>query len=136
MKKILLLLVMLVIGLGAVSCSSSADKVAHNLGKQAEEFRILRRIATTNGITDKPVMEVVGYCSIETGSSDVQGMLELTCKNGENSYSKHFIYLSDNVNVYVEQLVGLDVPQYHYQVIFAPQAILPVPEIVGDDLGE
>jgi len=115
---------------------TSANRASYNLGRQAEEFRILRRIAAINGITDKPVIEIIGYCSIETDEADISGMLELTCKNGVDSYSKHFIYLSDNVNVFVEQLEGIDVPQYHYQVIFAPQSLLPIPEIVTDNIGE
>jgi hypothetical protein len=136
MKKLLVLLFMLVISLGIMGCESSADRVAHNLGKQAEEFRILRRIAAVNGITDKPIFEAVGFCSIETADSGAAGMMELTCRIGMDSYTKDFIYLSDNVLIVVEQLEGLDVPQYHKQIIFAPQALLPIPEIVGDNIGE
>lgn len=135
MKKIFMFLIIAVSLFIIVGCSS-ADRVGNNLGKQAEEFRILRRIAATNGITDEPVFEIIGFCSIQTDESAVAGMLELVCRNGEDSYSKHFLYLSDNVNVYVEQLIGIDVPQYHYQIIFAPQAFLPIPEIVGDDINE
>ncbi|MFW6026820.1 MAG: hypothetical protein ACOCRX_10810 [Candidatus Woesearchaeota archaeon] len=136
MKRLLLLLVIVISVFTFAGCNSSADRVAHNLGKQAEEFRILRRIAAVNGITDKPIFEAVGYCSIETSESGVSGMMELTCRVGKDNYTKDFIYLSDNVLIVVEQLEGLDVPQYHKQIIFAPQALLPIPEIVGGEIGE
>lgn len=135
MKKILVLLLVVVLSFMFVSCSS-ANRASYNLGRQAEEFRILRRIAAINGFTDKPVFEAIGYCSVETDEADLNGMLEITCKISEDNYAKHFIYLADNVNVVIEQLEGIDVPQYHYQMIFAPQALLPIPEIVYGEVGE
>ena len=136
MKKIFLFIIVILVGVSFIGCESSADRAASNLSKQAEEFRVLRRIAAVNGITDKPIFEAVGYCSIETSQSAAQGMMELTCKIGENNFTKDFIYLSDNVLIVVEQLEGLDVPQYHKQIIFAPQALLPIPEIVYGQIGE
>lgn len=135
MKKVILLILMVTISLTFAGCSS-ANRAAYNLGRQAEEFQIARRIAAINGITDKPVFEVIGFCSVESDEADLDGFLEMTCKNGEESFSKHFLYLGDNVNIYIEQLVGIDVPQYHYQIIFAPQALLPVPVIVSGPIGE
>ena len=62
--------------------------------------------------------------------------MEITCKNGDDSFAKHFVYLSDNVVVVVEQLEDIDVPQYHFQMVFAPQSLLPIPEIVGGKMGD
>lgn len=135
MKKLLVLILVLGIGFSLSGCTSS-ERVARNLNLEAEEFRLLRRIAAVNGITDKPIFEIVGYCSIETSESYAAGMLEIVCKVNEDEYTKHFVYLSDNVMIVVEQLEGVDVPRYHYQIIFAPQALLPIPEIVSGPLGE
>jgi len=128
---------MLVILLGFlfIGCTSS-ERVAYNLNIEAEEFRLLRRIAAINGITDEPLFEIAGYCSIETSESYVSGAMEITCKTNVDQFSKHFVYLSDNVLIVVEQLELADVPQYHYQIIFAPQAILPIPEIITGPIGE
>ena len=63
-------------------------------------------------------------------------MLEIICKTGPDKFSKHFVYLSDNVLIVVEQLDAVDVPQYHYQIVFAPQAILPIPVIASGPMGE
>ena len=133
-KKILLILVLL--GILFICGCRSATKVNYNLDIEAEEFRLTRRIAAINGITDKPLFEVIGQCSIETGASYAEGTMEITCKQGADLFTKHFVYLSDNVLIIVEQLEGVDVPQYHFQMIFAPQSILPIPEIVGGKLGD
>lgn len=117
-------------------CMRSSEKVAYNLDYQAEEFELTRRIAAINGITDKPVFEIIGQCSIETGASYVSGTMEIVCKTGDDAFTKHFIYLSDNVLIVVEQLDSIDVPQYHFQINFAPQSILPIPVITGGELGD
>lgn len=135
MKKILVFMLVILLGFLFSGCTSS-KRVAYNLNIEAEEFRLLRRIAAINGITDEPLFEIIGYCSIETASSHVAGTMEITCKINVDQFSKHFVYLSDNVLIVVEQLELADVPQYHYQIIFAPQAILPIPEIITGPVGE
>lgn len=117
-------------------CSRSSDRAAWNLDIDAEEFRLTRRIAAINGITDKPLFEIVGQCSIETADSYAAGTMEIICKTSDSKFTKHFVYLSDNVLIVVEQLEAVDVPQYHYQIIFAPQSLLPIPQIVGGSLGD
>lgn len=117
-------------------CARSSERAAYNLDIEAEEFQLTRRIAAVNGITDKPLFEIVGKCSIETSASYVAGAMEIICKVGEDKFTKNFVYLSDNVLIVVEQLEAVDVPQYHYQIVFAPQSLLPIPKIVGGDLGD
>lgn len=135
-KLIGLLIVLILIGSFTTGCMRSSERVAYNLDYKAEEFELTRRIVAINGFTDKPIFEIVGQCSIETGSSYVSGTMEITCQTGEDSFTKHFVYLSDNVLIVIEQLEGIDVPQYHFQINFAPQSILPVPVITSGNLGE
>jgi hypothetical protein len=137
MRKSNVFLVLILVGIALMgsACESSADTASYNLSRQAEEFRIARRISALNGFTNEPVFEAIGFCSVETSNSSAQGMLELTCKVGENDYTKDFVYLADNVNIVVEQLYGIDVPQYHKQFIFTPQKIIPMVEIVGGRIG-
>ena len=54
-KKILLLLSFLTILL--VSCRE-ADKVSHNISKEADNFNVVRRVAVINTRTDKVEFEV------------------------------------------------------------------------------
>ncbi len=124
MRKIgIAALVVATLLLGA--CSSDADVASSNLSKAAEQFEINRRIVFVNGITDTYLLSIEGRCSIEVGSTGVQGALEVTCKTGPDAFKKHFLGLSDNVSYFVEQLEPADVSVYHYRVFFRPQSILP-----------
>lgn len=136
MKKTILIILIIISAILISGCTRSSQRVAYNLDYKAEEFNLNRRIVAINGFTDKPIFEMFGRCSIETSSSYVSGTMEITCKTGENEFEKHFIYLSDNVLITVEQMNSIDVPQYHFQMVFAPQSILPIPEIVGGRIGE
>lgn len=104
-----------------IGCSTDADLASYNLSKDAEMFRIDRRVVFLNGITDTYMLSIEGKCSIE----DQGRQLEVTCKVGENAYKKHFLGLSDNVTYFVEQLKSADVSVYHYKVVFKPQSIIP-----------
>lgn len=125
-KKYLALAALPVLVLVGAACTDSkADVVSHNLSKDAEQFKIVRRIVFFNGITDKYLLTVEGRCSVETSESALGGSLEVTCKVGDGAYKKHFLGLSDNVSYFVEQIESADVSEYHYKVIFRPDAIVP-----------
>ncbi|RYG94842.1 MAG: hypothetical protein EON57_17675 [Alphaproteobacteria bacterium] len=109
------------VALTLAGCSSEADTTSHNLSKDADNFKIERRITFINGITDKYLLVVEGRCSIV----DDGGQLEVTCKTGENEYKKHFLGLSDNVTYVAEQIEGANVDAYHYKLIFRPETIVP-----------
>ena len=102
-------------------CQRDSEIASHNLSKKADMFQIKRRIVFYNGITDKYILSIVGYCSIK----DERNQLEVVCKTGPNEYKKHFLGLSDNVTYFAEQLDAKDVSTYHYEVVFKPQTILP-----------
>ena len=123
MKKFLAALIATVFLLAA--CSSDADVASKNLSKAAEQFEVFRRIIFFNGITDKYLLEIDGYCSVETDESALGGSLEVTCKLGPNEFKKHFLGLSDNVSYFVEQLDSVNVSTEHYRVIFKPETIVP-----------
>lgn len=129
MRKIFVYFAAIIAIAGALTaCSSKADVAAHNLSVQAEQFKIPRRIVAINGITDKYLLVVTGYCSVETTNSALGGSLEITCqvkKDGETKYFKDFLGLSDNVSYTVEQLKNVDVSTSHYSVLFRPETIVP-----------
>lgn len=135
MKKLLVLVALLVVSITLTGCSS-ADRVSENLSRQAEEFKILRNIRATNGITDSVIFEGVGFCSIETAEGNVAGMMEITCKTGPDSFTKDFVYLSDNVTITVIQLEGYDVPQYHKEFVFSAQSLIPMFDHEGGAIGD
>lgn len=104
---------------------SDADVASHNISKAAEQFEVARRIVAINGITDKYLLEIVGYCSVETSNSQLGGALEVTCKLGPGKFKKLFVGLSDNVTYTVQQIDPIKVSTSHYRVIFKPEAIIP-----------
>ncbi len=107
-------------------CATEADGVSYNLSQEAEKFQVLRRIVFLNGITDNYLLELQGYCAVDTGSqSAMEGALEVTCMTGPNKYKKHYLGLSDNVSYFVEQMEGNNVEPYRYQVNFHPEVIIP-----------
>jgi len=69
------------------------------------------------------MLSIEGRCSL--WNYDSTGQLTVTCKIWNNEYKKHFLWLSDNVTYFVEQLEPKDVSVYHYRVIFKPQSIIP-----------
>lgn len=125
-RSIAFVLVLISLPLLATACTQSdADVAAHNISKAAEQFEVARRIVGINGITDKYLWEITGYCSVETTDSGLGGSLEVTCKIGEHKYKKLFFGLSDNVTYVVQQIDPIDVSTTRYRVIFKPETIVP-----------
>ena len=116
----------LVIAFGIVGCND-ADVVSNNISKEADQFRVLRRVVFYNGITDQYMLSIEGFCSL--GNFDAERELSVTCKVGDNDYKKHYLGLSDNVTYFVEQLDGSNVSTDQYRVIFKPTVILPDIEV-------
>lgn len=134
MKKIRIILtiaVLLVLAATYAGCGgSNADTVNDNLGKECEKFNCQRRIVAINGITDKPLLDVEGRCSIEKNQALGGDVLELICKQGPDDYKKHFVGLSDNVTWTSTQLEGLDVSEYRTKFILRPESIVPDIDLV------
>ena len=122
MKKIVLLFVVL-FGIMLVGCSTDADVASYNLSQDADQFRIYRRVVFYNGITDKYILMVEGYCS--TKKDNIDDQLELTVKTDNGTYLKHYLGLSDNVTYFVEQLDASMVSTKDYKVVFKPTTIIP-----------
>lgn len=120
-KLIATIVTMLLTAVSLVACANDTETVSHNLSQDADNFKVHRRIVFFNGITDKYLLSIEGYCSI----TDESNQLEVTCKIGEDTYKKHFLGLSDNVSYFVEQLEPIESDPYHYKVVFKPETIVP-----------
>ena len=119
METVLTRMVVLAVLLGA-GCND-ADIASRNLSKAADNFEVTRRIVFYNGITNEYILTIEGRCAI----LDQGRQLEVTCKQSDKDYAKHFLGLSDNVTYFAEQVKTKDVSAYHYRITFKPQAILP-----------
>lgn len=125
------ILIMSVVALTAggllTGCSQDADIASENLSKAADNFEVSRRVVFFNGITDKYLLEIRGYCSL--GNKDTAKKLSVTCKTGDGEYKKHFLGLSDNVSYFVEQTESKKVSKDYYRVTFNPSEIVPAVDL-------
>lgn len=122
MKKIILVIVSVLIMCAFVGCRQS-DKVSHNIGKEADNFNVTRRLAVINARTDKPVFELIGNFSLHNNSTNE---LEVICETEKGVYKKHFVYLNEWTIYVVEDISGAYVDKYHYEVNFLPEMIIPI----------
>lgn len=128
MKRLILLLcaaaILIIPTIALTGCTGSADKVSENLSKDAEQFRIVRRIVGLNGITDKVIFEAVGRCSVEGDGLGNLAALLVICKDPEG-YKKHFIGQSDNTTFVVTQIEARNVSEFRTKFILKPENIIP-----------
>ena len=127
-KRLISIVLVLIVAFLVTGCGNKADIVSHNIGQEADQFSVLRRIVFVNGITDQYLLVIEGYCSL--GNDRTSTELNLTCKTGVGEeYKKHFLGLSDNVTYFVEQLDSIGIDPNHYKVIFRPSSIIPDIEV-------
>ena len=124
MKKSILkiLVTALVLALSTVfltSCSE-ADKVNHNLNKQADYFECERKITVYNARTDNIILQAEGYMSISNNENDE---LVVTVKTGANSYKKNYVYLNDCTMYAVEDITGTHTDPYHYKLYWHTEVL-------------
>ena len=108
------------------SCTE-ADKVSHNISKEADNFNVIRRVAVINTRTDKVEFEVIGRISVydNTSSKESTSTLTVVVETDKDKYKKHIVKLT-NWNMYVvEDLDGSAVDQYKYEINYMPESILP-----------
>ena len=67
-----------------------SEVASYNVSKEADSFRVKRRVTFINLRSNEYLFSIVGNCSIDDNSSNE---LEVICKIGDSSYQKHFLYL-------------------------------------------
>lgn len=113
-KKIVTILIAAILVVSLAACSE-ADKVNHNMSKEADYFNCERRITVYNARTDNVILTVEGYMSISNNSSSE---LVVTCKTGASEYKKNYVYLNDYTLYVIEDITGTHTDPYHYQMYF------------------
>lgn len=116
MKKIIVGMMALLLTITLCGCfDSEADKVNHNLTKQADYFECERRITVYNARTDKIILYVEGYLSLSNNSNEE---LVITCKTGADTYKKNYVYLNTYTMYACEDITGTHTDPYHYKIYF------------------
>ena len=98
---------------------TEADRVNHNLSKQANYFDCERRITVYNARTDKVILYIEGYIDI---SNNTSSELVITAKTGNDTYKKNYVYLNEYTLYVVEDISGTHTDPYHYKVVFDTNA--------------
>ena len=94
---------------------TEADRVNHNLSKQANYFDCERRVTVYNARTDKVILYIEGYIDI---SNNTSSELVITAKTGNGTYKKNYVYLNEYTLYVVEDISGTHTDPYHYKVVF------------------
>lgn len=118
----------IIMSIGLVACTQ-VERVSYNIGQQADNFNITRRIVVINARTDKPVFELTGNFSLQNNYNDE---LEIIVEVGQGVYKKHFVYLNDWTMYVVEDVSGVFVDKYHYEINYLPEMIQPF-TIISED---
>lgn len=129
MKKAAALLCAAAVMVNCLGGCTQAERVNHNLTKEADNFNVSRRLVAINMRTDKPILEVVGNFSILNNSTSE---LVVTVEVEQGVYKKHYVYLNEWVTYTVEDISGAFVDKYHYEVNFLPEMILPFTVTMND----
>lgn len=104
-------------------CTQRDSEIAsYNVSKEADQFRVKRRITFINLRSNEYLFSLTGNCSIDDNTSNE---LEVICKVGDDKYQKHYLYKSDETTYIVEQLDYSEVSKYDYEIVFKPESIVP-----------
>lgn len=124
MKKIIMIMLAIVLmGVVLTGCTQ-ADRVSHNLSKEADNFNVVRQLTVINCIEGDVLFQMTGKMSIKADVADNQ--LEVIIENENGLYKKHFIGLSDNVTYVVEDLDITNVSKYRYTLNYNPKMWIPI----------
>lgn len=135
MKKLISFILAVVMVFALCGCNE-ADTVSYNVGKEADNFNVTRRITVFNIRTDTVLMQMTGKMSLKNNEHNE---LVVLVEVEKGTYQKHFIYLNEYTMYTVEDLNGAEVSPYSYELEFLPQKLQPVKitanEVVEDIVG-
>lgn len=123
MARLIILLVMALIIVTALTGCRASNTVSYNLSRDADEFKVRRRLVFISLRTNDFIFEMEGLCSIKV---DADNDLNIICKVGEDKYQKHFVHLTTEVTYTVEQTDMTEENKYDYKIYFKPQSIVPI----------
>jgi hypothetical protein len=126
MKKIITtVLLALALATGLVGCGTTDSQVVdRNIGQDADNFKVLRRVVFINTVDNSYLLEVIGYCNI----TDQGNQIETICKVGEG-YQKHMMGLGMNVTYVAQQLAVANVSPRFFKITIKPSTLVPDLEI-------
>lgn len=132
MKKRIIIPMAIAIVVALSGCEQrEATVVSRNVSKQADNFNVTRRLTVINTRSDKCILQMTGKMSIEDQKDGIAVLVEVDRE--KNIYQKHYIYMNKNTMYTVEDVSGVSVSRYAYEMEFMPQTLIPV-KITADEL--
>lgn len=119
-KKCIAVILAIILVSGLFQGCTEAERVNHNLNKQANYFDCERRVTVYNARTDKIILYIEGYIDI---SNNTTNELVVTAKTSKDTYKKDYVYLNDYTLYVVEDIGGTHSDPYHYKVFFDTNVI-------------
>lgn len=105
MQFVTMCLSVIIMCLSLTGCLSEAERINQEISENADSFNIMREITVVNTRTDTVLFNVSGIMSI---SNNGHNELVLTIKENDETYSKHYIYLSADTAYVVEDITHSD----------------------------
>ena len=131
---IISVLALIMVSVSLSGCGREANRVSYNISKEADNFNVMRRLTVFNTRTDRCMMQMTGRFSIQNeGNNELAVIVELDRKKG--IYQKHFVYLNEWTTYTVEDLNGVKVSKYDYELEFMPKMLVPV-KITANEISE
>lgn len=131
---IISVLALIMVSVSLSGCGREANRVSYNISKEADNFNVMRRLTVFNTRTDKCMMQMTGRFSIQNeGNNELAVIVELDRK--KEIYQKHFVYLNEWTTYTVEDLNGVKVSKYDYELEFMPEMLVPV-KITANEISE
>ena len=125
MKKLFAMVaVVMALMFSMTGCIDEATVVSYNVSKEADNFNVVRRLTVINTRTDKCILQMTGKISIKDVENGIAVLVEVDRDKG--LYQKHWVYLNPNTMYTVEDLNGVSVSKYAYELEFMPQELVPV----------
>ena len=120
MKKVYLILVAILAILCTLTACNDAQTIQHNISQKSDKFETYRLVTVINLRSDKVLLEVEGYISIQNSTTDE---LAVIIQTGKNEYKMHYIYLAPEVVYLVQQIENTNTDAYHWAIRI--HAVLP-----------
>lgn len=121
-KKILKLLLICGFGLTfAFAGCSQAKTTTNNIQKQADEFKVYRKMTFVNLYTGQLLYSAEGYFSVQTTvNNDYQGQQELALifKIAPDEYKMDYFSIAENVCYVIEQTENTHTDPYYWDIVW------------------
>lgn len=116
LKIVAVTIIVLILLIGLNGCRES-DRVNYNIRKDADNFKVQRKVVALNTRTNEALFQVEGLISID---ADEDGDLNVTIKTGDNDFKLFYAHLSTDVTYTCVQLEPTEANPYAYKITFFP----------------